>query len=238
MVWPYWGAHDNNARTLLHELIRFDETLAYIYEWIKNRNDTFLIVTADHETGGFGFSYSRKNIPKANDFPGTVFKGKKFKPNFNFGCYDILDKIYHQKSSYQSMIDEFDALPEEQQTSGAMKKIVNTNNRFPITEAEASAILEEEINIYYDPNHRELNKKLFPKINDFKEFYVYGESIRKDILGRIVAKQQNVVWSTGTHTNTPVPLIAWGPKKVTEKFSRILHTTEWARYAIDALSND
>ena len=80
------------------------------------------------------------------------------------------------------------------------------------------------------------SKKLFPKITDFKECYVYGESIRKNILGRVVAKQQNIVWSTGTDTNTPVPLIAWGLQQIIKIFGKMLHTTEWAQYAIDTLS--
>jgi alkaline phosphatase len=78
--------------------------------------------------------------------------------------------------------------------------------------------------------------RIIRKLNDFKEFYVNSESVRRNILARIVAKQQNVVWSSGMHTSTPVPLIAYGPNKITKKFGRMLHSTEWAAYAIDALS--
>ncbi len=232
-----WAEHDDDAGTLLHEMIRFDETLACIFDWVKKRNDTLLIVSADHETGGFGFSYSRRNIPEPKEFPGTVYKGEKFAPKFNFGTYNILDRIYKQKISYQAMMDQFDALPKNQQTPGAMMKIVNDNSEFLITEKEAATILEREENDYYVKGHTYLGDTTFPKINDFKEFYVYSEEVRKDILGRVVAKQQNIVWSTGTHTNTPVPLIAYGPQKITAQFSKLLHTTEWAQYAIDALSD-
>jgi alkaline phosphatase len=44
-----------------------------------------------------------------------------------------------------------------------------------------------------------------------------------------------VVWSTGTHTSTPVPLIVLGPKSTREGFGRLMHTTAWARLAIEAL---
>lgn len=231
-----WVGHDNDAGALLHELIRFDETLAYVYDWMKERNDTLLIVTADHETGGFGFSYSRKDLPESKDFPGEAFKGAKFAPNFNFGAYDILDKIYAQKISYQKMTDAFDALPEDRQTAEAMAEIVNRNSEFPITPGDAAAILAREKNEYQVKGHGYLNAETFPKVNDFKEFYVYGNEIRKDILGRVVAKQQNVVWSTGAHTNTPVPLIVYGPTQICENFGRLLHTTEWAQMAIEAMT--
>ena len=52
-----WAGHDNDAGLLLHEMLRMDKALAEILSWIQNRNDTLLIITADHETGGFGFSY-------------------------------------------------------------------------------------------------------------------------------------------------------------------------------------
>jgi len=133
------AAHDNDAGNMLHEMIRFDETLSYIFEWVKERNDTLLIVTADHVTGGFGFSCSKRNIPEPTDFPGPVFKGLKFKPTYHYGSYDILDRIYQQKASYEHMMKEFDALPNPEQTSAAMAEIVNRNIEFPITEAEASA---------------------------------------------------------------------------------------------------
>ncbi|MCP4349831.1 MAG: alkaline phosphatase [Desulfobacterales bacterium] len=231
-----WAGHDNDAGTLLHEMLRFDETLAYIFDWVKERNDTLLIVSADHETGSFGFSYSRRNIPEPKEFPGTEFKGEKFAPKFNFGTYDILDRIYKQKISYQAMMDEFDGLSKDQKTPGAMMKIVNNNSEFLITEEEAAVVLEREKNDYYIKGHTYLGSETFPKINDFKEFYVYSEEVRKDILARVVAKQQNIVWSTGTHTSAPVPLITYGPEKITSQFSKMLHTTEWAQYAIDALT--
>jgi alkaline phosphatase len=230
-----WAGHANDAGTLLHEMLKFDDTIKYVLEWVKNRQDTLLIISADHETGGFGFSYSRKNIPQEKDLPGKLFEGKKFSPNFNFGSYDILDKLYNQKLSYGNMLKKFEALPVAQKTPQSLLEIVNKHTQFPITLAEAATVLETEVNEYYVAGHKTLGVKLFPKIHDFKEFYVYGKNSRQDLLGRVVAKYQNAVWATGTHTNTPVPLIAIGPENVTAQFGRMMHTTEWAQYAIEAL---
>ncbi len=46
-----WAGHSNDAGTMLHELIKFDEAVNSVYEWAKGREDTLVIVTADHETG-------------------------------------------------------------------------------------------------------------------------------------------------------------------------------------------
>ncbi|MGA1869810.1 MAG: alkaline phosphatase [bacterium] len=233
-----WTSHDNDTGALLHELIKFDETLACIYEWVKKRNDTLLIVTADHETGGFSFSFSRRNVPQPINFPGELFRGVEFAPQYNFGSYDILDKIYTQKMSYVKMMKAFDALPQDNRTPEALADIVNAHTEFPITTSEASRILATEENEYYIEGHPKLGKKIVPKIDDFKTFYHDHKRMRNALLGRVVAQQQNTVWSTGTHSNTPVPLIAVGPKKATEVFSRMLHTTEWAQYAIEILINE
>ena len=228
-----WAAHNNDAGTLLHELLQLDETLEYILGWIRNRKDTLLIVTSDHETGGFGFSYSRINLPKIQDFPGKTFKGEKLAPNFNFGSYELLDKLYNQKQSYNELMKEFDRLPKNRQNPVTLMKIINKKTDFPITQVEAAKVLETENNAYFVKDHCYLEVDKFPRINDFKEFYVRSDHAREAILGRIVAKYQNVVWSTGTHTNSLVPIIAVGPKDIIGWYDHMMHTTEWGQHVID-----
>lgn len=128
---------------------------------------------------------------------------------------------------------EFDKLPKRKRNSETMMKIVNSNTEFTITKSEAAKILGVEPNAYYVEDHNYLGIKTIPKINDFKEFYVHPGNVRKDILGRVVAKYQNVVWSTGTHTNSLVPIIALGPEQVIAWFNKMMHTTEWGEYTID-----
>ena len=149
--------------------------------------------------------------------------------------YDILDRIYNQKLSYFGIMNKFDALPGAKQNAEKMAELVNKYTEFPITKTEAAQILEVEPNQYYIEGHPYLGKNIFPKINDFKEFYVYGKAIRGNILARVTAKYQNTVWSTGTHTSSLVPLVAYGPESVSARFSKMLHTTELGRLAIDVL---
>lgn len=47
------GGHNNNICYMLEELIAFDDAVQAVLEWAKDRDDTVVIVTADHETGGF-----------------------------------------------------------------------------------------------------------------------------------------------------------------------------------------
>ncbi len=45
-------AEQNNLERTIEEMIAFDDAVQAALNWAKNRNDTIVIVTADHETGG------------------------------------------------------------------------------------------------------------------------------------------------------------------------------------------
>ncbi|MEJ2766531.1 alkaline phosphatase [Photobacterium sp. MCCC 1A19761] len=228
-----WAGHNNDAGTMLHEMLKFDETVDYVYEWVKERNDTLLLVTADHETGSFGFSYSRSELPNPKMLPGDAFKEREFAPNFNFGEFGILDRLYGQKKSFGDIFAEFGAL--ENQTPEALVKIVNRYSEFKIDLEQAKDILAMEENEYRVHGHSYLDEAHFPQVHDFKSFYVYGEEIRMDLLGRALSEDQNTVWGTGTHTSTPVGVIAYGPQATTQAFSSLMHHTDVGQKAMQAL---
>lgn len=48
-----WGGHDNDADYLISELLDFDKTIGVVLDFAKQNGETLVIVTADHETGGF-----------------------------------------------------------------------------------------------------------------------------------------------------------------------------------------
>ena len=46
------GGHDNDALENIGDYIEFDETCKWAVEYAKNRTDTIVVMTADHDTGG------------------------------------------------------------------------------------------------------------------------------------------------------------------------------------------
>lgn len=49
-----WACHSNDAATTFHEIIDFDNAVKTAYEFYSQHPDeTLIVVTADHETGGF-----------------------------------------------------------------------------------------------------------------------------------------------------------------------------------------
>jgi len=234
-----WAGHYNDTGTMLHEMLRMNETLNYVLDWAEGRDDTLIVVTADHETGGFGFSYSANDLPHGRDLPGDVFKEQQFKPGFNFGDVSTLDKLYEQQSSYGDIFySQFDSLSAEEQTPANLARIVNAETRFNITEEQAARVLATEDNPFYTEGHSYLGTKTVPKMDVNGAFFVYQtDDNRQNLLAREVAEQQSVVWSTGTHTNTPVLVFTQGPANATAPFGKVLHHTDVGQHAIEAMND-
>jgi alkaline phosphatase len=226
-----WASHRNDTGLLLHEMLRFDAMLHKVLDWMGDREDTLLIVTADHETGGFGFSYSRQNIPE----PKTLASGHLFKPSFNFGSPKILDELYAQKLNYHDIFAEFDALPSKHRTPAGLAERVNRHTEFKIDAHDAEKILATEANADYRPGHPSMNEKTIPKMGTKSAFFVYTKDNRENLLAEIVGAKQQVVWASGTHTSTPVFVFVKGSEQVIEPFANILHHTDLGRLMIDAL---
>ena len=223
-----WAGHNNDAGDLLHQMLKFDEAVQAVYDWVRDRDDTLVVITADHETGGFGFSYNRKDVPDSSDWT--------HKPDFNFVSPNTLDKLYAQKKDFYNIWyaaggDFKDREPSAEQLQTA----VNDNTAYTISLADAEQILEHETNQYKVYGHPYLGADKFPKVDDFEAFYVYGEEVHLNLIGRALAKHQNTVWSTGTHTHTPVAVIAWGPHEAQQRFHGLLNHVQVGTQLIQVL---
>ena len=54
-----WAGHDNNVKYLLSEFADFDDSIAAAIEFAKRDQETLILVTADHATGGLVLQKSR-----------------------------------------------------------------------------------------------------------------------------------------------------------------------------------
>jgi len=117
-------------------------------------------------------------------------------------------------------------------------RLVNESLNLEIPLDDAVAILTRSRNRQYVPGHRYLGTRTLPRIRDFDSFYVYGENLRMNLLGRAVAAQQNVVWCLDTHTSTPVVVVADGPADATGRFGGIHHSTEIGQRLIALLKGE
>ncbi len=80
-----WGGHDNQADYLISELIDFDNTLGVVLDFAKHDGETLVVVTADHETGGFSLGYQNGDYNTIVPSFSTTHHTGAMVPVFAFG---------------------------------------------------------------------------------------------------------------------------------------------------------
>ena len=63
-----WGGHANDAEYLISELIDFDDAIGKALDFAEKDGNTLVIVTADHETGGFTLSSTIKKTEDGESY--------------------------------------------------------------------------------------------------------------------------------------------------------------------------
>lgn len=76
-----WGGHANDADYVISETLDFDKMLGLVLDFAQKDSNTLVIVTADHETGGFTLAAKEKKVP----FQGTQRDYKEIGPRFSTG---------------------------------------------------------------------------------------------------------------------------------------------------------
>jgi len=231
-----WTSHANDAGGTLHEMLVMDRTLGTILKFYKEHSkETLVIVTADHETGGFAFSYSTYNAPKPKALSGTLFKGDLHDAGYNFTPMTILDELFSQKMVYEDLFKLFFNLPKKEQRAETLLKMINENGPFQITLNEAQSLLTMV------PNNLKLQKEApdneILHLDCYSGFYHDPIKRFPSKLAKLTADRSNLVWSTGAHTSTPVGFIALGPTHITKNFKKLLHTTIWGSELFKLLEN-
>jgi len=51
-----WGGHDMDSDYIISETLDFDLAISAVLEFAKEDKNTLVLITADHETGGYGIT--------------------------------------------------------------------------------------------------------------------------------------------------------------------------------------
>ncbi|HPQ42375.1 MAG TPA: alkaline phosphatase, partial [bacterium] len=222
-----WAEHNQDAGQLLHEMLRLDRTLEVIRTWATGRDDTVIIITADHDTGGFTMTYTANDLPNTpNPVPGTLFRDRDYQPGNNYGRFDVFDRLYDQKMSSATLLFRFDKLPEKERTPQALAAMIEQNTGVSISIGDALRILRKRENPYYVEGDDALGIHVVPDMGDDQAFFTTSLNMLCGLIARRTGIDQNITWSTGTHSATPVPVIVLGPERVRAMFPGVMHLTD------------
>ena len=184
-----YAGHDNDAGTMLNEILDFDAALGAGIEFQRAHPETLVIVTADHGTGGFTFTYGDFDVrPESQVLP----SGLSYHPDHRYPERRHLELLRNQSASFVYMLKK---------VAGSPERLIETVREhvglsMTMEEAREAMVRDSEGNAW---------------TKDFRHFYGDQDSSPACLLGRALARQTFVVWSTGGHTTEPVLTFGCGP---------------------------
>jgi len=185
-----YGGHDNDAGAMLHEILDFDAALGAGIAFQRAHPETLIIVTADHGTGGFSFTYGDMDgQPESQVLP----NGLSYEPHMDYPGQRHLELLRNQTASFVYMLAEAAGSPEDlietvREHTGLSMTIEGAREAL-VRDAEGNAWLERSRHYYYNDT----------------------DSNPACLLARVLARQTFVVWSTGGHTSGPLLTFGRGP---------------------------
>jgi alkaline phosphatase len=63
-----WAGHDNESDRLIYEMLDFEKAIDAAMDFAEKEGNTLVVVTADHETGGFTLGGKRNDETGTNDY--------------------------------------------------------------------------------------------------------------------------------------------------------------------------
>ncbi len=197
-----WACHANDAVASTHDVIAFDEAIGHAIEFYKKHPDeTLIVVTGDHETGGLSLGYSATGYETAFSFL------NKQKMSYD----DYTNNVVYKWDPATITFD--DALASVKETFGlGDESITETSvqgNKFNLK------LSEYDIKRLKDAFDRTLvDLKEEDTTNEAEYDYVtYGPYYYDPFtvtVTHILNQKSGIDWTTYSHTAVPVPVFAMG----------------------------
>ncbi len=224
------AAHMHDTAALIKEMIAFDKAVTVAYDFYKaHPNDTLIVVTGDHETGGLTIGANN-----ASNIDLTVFdKQKKSASSF---LYDVL-RFKSRHTSY-AVLEDF--MPTLTRVFGLKMFSPMQKEELMLKETEGdeqaaqdlkSALTPSEISVLREGlRHSLTEKSRRPKTPEFKEKYSDYDPVTIAVMN-VLNKRAGIGYTTFEHTAATVPVSAVGYKadlfagsyESTDIFSKLLN---------------
>jgi len=102
-----WGGHANKTDYIISEFLDFEQVVSQALAFAKKNKETLVIVTADHETGGFAIQQESTHDTIVGAFTSTYHTGTMV-PVFAYGPQaELFGGIYENTEIYNKMREAF-----------------------------------------------------------------------------------------------------------------------------------
>ncbi len=98
-----WGGHANNSEWIIAEFIEFSQMIDQVLDWAEKDGETLVVITADHETGGFTVQPGSRRDSLITAFTSMKHSGD-FIPVFSYGPgSELFAGLYENTEIYYRM---------------------------------------------------------------------------------------------------------------------------------------
>jgi len=98
-----WGGHANNSQYIIDEMLDFDKAIGAAMDFAEEDGNTLVIVTADHETGGYSILLGSSMDTIVPGFTTTGHTGAMI-PVFAYGPgSELFSGVYENTAIYRKM---------------------------------------------------------------------------------------------------------------------------------------
>lgn len=176
------AGHGNDGGTAIHEVMAFNEALKVVYDfYLQHPDETLILVTADHETGGMSVGNQTTGYSVQLD---KIAGQKMSKDEFGSLCRTII------KSRGYFTWDDMLAM---------MRENLGVGETVTFSESEL-----DELHTMFEDVFKKREAGL-----DQKTLYSTFDGFTNSVFNKLNAKA-GIGWTSGGHTGMPVPVYAIG----------------------------
>lgn len=179
-----WSCHSNDAAGAVREVIDFSDAIQLALEFYKKHpKQTLIVVTADHETGGFSLGNGATE-------------------------YDsYIKRLDEQKVSYDTLINiverEVLSLPDAANRFDVALEVIKKQTSLGDS-AKGLKFSNGDVELLRNAYNETVSRRQDPKPMYSKSSKFVATAIA------LLDKKAGIGWTSGTHTGTPVPVFAIG----------------------------
>ncbi|PHS47450.1 MAG: alkaline phosphatase [Marinobacter sp.] len=102
-----WGGHANDSKWIIDEMIDFDNAVGKVLDFAEKNGNTLVIITADHETGGYAINKATEDGTIEGAFT-TDYHTATMVPVFAYGPgAEAFAGVYHNTAIFDKMLKAF-----------------------------------------------------------------------------------------------------------------------------------
>lgn len=103
-----WGGHNNDSEYIINEMLDFNKSVKIALDFAEKNKETLVIITADHETGGYAIIDGKLDGSEMTGGFSTKHHSASMIPVFAYGKgAEVFSGIYDNTAIFYKMMDAF-----------------------------------------------------------------------------------------------------------------------------------